>query len=344
MQYVNVGTSGLKMSRLALGTARFGEIDDDAAFSVVDAALNLGINAFDTADAYNQGASEETLGRSLKGRRDQVVLCSKVGLRVGETEQELAASFRPGSRDHFARWRHGIAPTDGGLSRIHIAHAVEASLRRLSTDRIDLYQVHRFDHEVPLEETLSALDDLVRSGKVRYLGCSGFAAWQLTRAHWLSERDRTARFVSIQSAYNLLHRDIERELVPACDELGVGILAFQVLAGGMLTGRFGRHDEPDATTRIGSRNVYRARYWNDRVFDVVERLETVAQDAGRLVSHLAIGWALSNRAIAAVLLGASTPRQLDDLRPLLDRALTADEVHAVDECAYGMQDGSAPDR
>ncbi|HKE77499.1 MAG TPA: aldo/keto reductase, partial [Acidimicrobiales bacterium] len=303
----------------------------------VGTALDLGINAYDTADAYNGGRSEEVLGKALRSRRGQVVLSTKVGLRVGDTEADLAAAFRPGGLDHAERWQRGIAPTEHGLSRKHVIAALDDSLRRLGTDYVDLYQVHRWDDEAPIEETLAALDTLVRAGKVRYVGCSGFAAWQLVRALWAADRTGTTAPVSIQAPYNIVNRSIEADLLPACTEQGVGVLAFQVLAGGILTARFDRTRDPDGSTRVGSRGVYRMRYWNDGVFDAVDRMREVAERTGRQPSHLALGWALARPAVTAVLFGVSRPEQLTDVAPVLDKPLDAGELAELDPVATGAR-------
>ena len=334
VRYVRVGTSGLKVSELILGAARFGEIDDEVADRVVGTALDLGITSFDTADAYNGGRSEEVLGKALRSRRDQVVIATKVGLRVGDTEVDHAAAFR-GGLDHAERWARGIAPTEHGLSRKHVLAALDASLRRLGTDHIDLYQVHKWDDETPIEETLAALDDAVRAGKVRYVGCSAFAAWQVVRALWASDRAGAPPFVSIQAPYNVVNRSIEADLLPACAAHGVGVLAFQVLAGGILTARFDRAREPELSTRVGSRGVYKTRYWNDEVFGVVDRLGDVAHRTGRASSHLALGWTLANPVITAVLFGASRPEQLTDVAAVLEKPLDPAEVAEVDTAVRG---------
>lgn len=330
VHYSNLGRTGLKVSQLILGAARFGELTGgNTADAIVGAALDAGITTFDTADIYNGGRSEEELGRALKKRREAVVLCTKVGMRVGDTEVDHAAAFRPGGLDHAARWRHGISPNDQGLSRVHLLAAIDASLGRLGTDYIDVYQVHKWDDDTPIEETLSALDDLVRFGKVRYIGCSAFAAWQLYRALWTSDIRQFERFACIQAGYNVLSRDHDRELFPACVAESVSVLAFQVLAGGMLSGRYERDAEPASTSRLGSRQVYRARYWAPAVFDAVDRLKAVAEQSGRSMAQLAIGFALAQPAVTAVLFGVSAPEQVAAVVDVVDRPLDVDEVEAV---------------
>ncbi|MWA06996.1 aldo/keto reductase [Actinomadura sp. LD22] len=304
MRYTRLGASGLTISSLVLGTASFGDtVDPEAAMRVVKAALDAGVTTFDTADVYAGTRAEEILGAALPpSRRDQLVLCSKVGLRPGDADAEHAA-VAAGHADHAERWSRGIAPTDAGLSRKHVIAAVEDSLSRLRTDYLDLYQVHRFDPAVPLEETLRALDDLVRAGKVRYIGCSAFAAWQLYRALWLSERERLARFDSVQVRYNLVDRGAEAELLPAAAAAGVGVLAFQVFAGGVLTGGSARSSRPAVARRYGT----------GAVAGRGERLAAVAQGAGVRPAQACMAWALSRPGVTAVIAGASSPEQLADL-------------------------------
>jgi 1-deoxyxylulose-5-phosphate synthase len=335
VRYVQLGASGLRVSELILGAARFGEIDDREADRLVGASLDAGITTFDVADIYNGGVSEELLGKAIRARRDQVVLCSKVGLRVGDGEVDHTAAFAPGGLDHAARWSRGIAPTDQGLSRKHVTQAVDDSLRRLGTDHLDLYQVHKWDDSTPIEETMGVLDDLVRAGKVRYLGCSAFAAWQVQRAVRASEARHLQRLVSIQAPYNLAARDAERELVPACLDAGVGILAFQVLAGGLFAGRYRPDQTPDGDTRMGSRAVYRNRYWNQQMFDLVDRLGSVASERGRTLTELAVGWTLTRPAVTAVIFGASAASQLQEAVAVLDRPLDGDELAALEDAVAG---------
>jgi aryl-alcohol dehydrogenase-like predicted oxidoreductase len=323
MQYHPLGSTGLKISTLMLGAARFGDIDDDTAARVVDTAIDLGVSTFDTANVYNAGASEEQLGRAIRRHRDRIVLCTKVGLRVGDTEVDFA-----NPNDPAERWHRGIAPTDQGLSRKHVMHAVRDSLRRLGTDYIDLYQVHRFDPDTPIEETVATLDDLVHDGLVRYVGCSGFAAHQLGAA--LDAADgRDTRFASIQSTYSLISRQAEQELLPLCNDRQVGLLAFGSVAGGMLTGRYSAGNEPGPDTRLGSRQVFKRIYFTDPVLSVVDRLKGVADETGRALSQLAVGWVHAQPGVAAVLLGISRPEQLHDVIDVFERPLTPEELQLL---------------
>lgn len=304
MRFARLGSSGLTISSLVLGTAAFGDtVDAAAAGKVVGAALDAGITTFDTADVYAAARSEEILGAVLPAaRRDQIVLCSKVGLRPGDSDAEHAA-VAAGRADHADRWARGIAPTDAGLSRKHVIAAVEASLARLRTDHLDLYQVHRFDAAVPVAETLRALDDLVRAGKVRYVGCSAYAGWQLVQALWTSDRLGLAHFDSVQARYNLVDRAAEAELLPAAAAFGVGVLAFQALAGGVLTGG----------SRRSARPAVAGRYGHGRLADPAQRLAALAVSAGRTPAQLALAWVLSRPGVSATVVGASSPDQLTDL-------------------------------
>ncbi|OLO25772.1 hypothetical protein PZ61_0235630 [Streptomyces sp. MNU77] len=310
MRFSRLGTSGLTVSALVLGTASFGDtVGADAAGQVVAAALDAGVTAFDTADVYAGGRSEEILGATLpRSMRERVVVCSKAGLRRGDSDADHAA-VSAGRADHTARWARGIAPTDAGLSRKHIMRAVEESLVRLRTDYLDLYQVHRFDPETRPEETLRALDDLVTSGKVRYLGCSGYAAWQLYQALWTSDRHGFARFESVQARYNIGFRDAERELLPAARAAGVGVLAFQALAGGVLTGRTDAAGAPGRS----SRDAVRGRFGTEAFIDRARRLREAGERAGVSPAQVCLGWVLSRPGVSAAVVGASSPEQLADL-------------------------------
>jgi aryl-alcohol dehydrogenase-like predicted oxidoreductase len=326
LRYVRLGGSGLTISRLILGAASFGDtVSAEAAREIVAAALDAGVSTFDTADVYAAGRSEQILGAALASVRERVVLCSKVGLRVGDSDADHALVAGAGPVDHARRWTGGIAPTDSGLSRKHIMTAVEATLRRVGTDYIDLYQVHRFDPGVPLEETLSVLDDLVRAGKVRYLGCSGFAAWQLVRALWVSDRDRLAAFSSLQVRYNVADRAAESELLPACTATGVGVLAFQVLAGGVLVGSAADGTAP-ATSRA-SRAAVAKRFGTEQFGARTARVRQLAAAAGVSAPVACLAWVLAQPAVCAAIVGASSVAKLGDLLAAaeleLDPQLTA---------------------
>ena len=289
MEYVRLGRSGMKVSRVCVGTNMFGAgyVDDDRAESVIDAAFDAGINFIDTADAYNSGHSEVVVGRAVRSHRHDFVVATKGFIATGQ------------------------GPNDVGLSRKHLMDAVDASLTRLKTDYIDLYQVHYFDPDTPLEETLKTLDDMVRQGKIRYIGCSNFAAWQLMRALWVSDRDGFERFESVQPEYNLAKRDIEGDLFDACANQDVGIIPYQIFMGGVLTGRYSADSPPPDDSHMASRHAQRAKdtYWNERTFKMVDALKDAAAELSVSVPQLLIAWTLSRPQITSVIVGASRPQQ-----------------------------------
>jgi 1-deoxyxylulose-5-phosphate synthase len=286
------------------------QIDESAAISVLDRAASGGVTFLDTADVYPLGGgldlvgiTEEIVGRWLKGRRHEFVLATKCFGRTGPHA-----------------W-------DVGNSRRHILDAIDGSLRRLGTDYIDLYQLHQYDPDTPIDETLGALEDLVRSGKVRYIGCSNFLAYRLARALGRSEGLGLARFDSVQPRYNLLFREFERELFPLCVDEGIGVIPYNPLAGGMLSGKHGRDKPPTEGTRFTIPNagsMYQDRYWHDRVFDVVDAFLQIAKEAGLKPATLAIAWVMRQPAVTAPIIGASRPEQLVD-------TLAADEVTLDDD-------------
>ena len=265
-----------------------GYVDDDRAESVILKCLDEGINFFDTADAYHSGLSEQVVGRALKGRRSEAVIATK--------------GFAP----------MGPGVNDRGLSRKHLIDAVDASLTRLGTDYIDLYQVHGWDPDTPLEETLWTLDNLVRQGKIRYLGCSNFAAWQLIKALWVSDKNGLLRFESVQPPYNFSRRDQEEELFPLCEDQQVAVLPFQVLMGGILTGRYDGDREPPANSHMAALHAQGAkrRYWDTGRFDMAQRVKAIADELGHQPTQVVIAWALSRPAITSVIVGASRPEQV----------------------------------
>jgi aryl-alcohol dehydrogenase-like predicted oxidoreductase len=286
MTYRRLGNSGLKVSVVGLGTNNFGTRMEsaDEATRVVDAALDVGINLFDTADAYGAGKSEEILGAALKKHRDDAIIATKF-------HQTIA----PG-------------PNEGGGSRHYVMRAVERSLKRLGTDYIDLYQLHRPDPNTPIEETLSALDDLVHQGKVRYIGSSNFAGWQIADADWTSRSDGLARFVSAQNNYSLLSREVEADVIPACERFGQGMLPFFPLASGMLTGKYRRNIAPPEGTRLAS--PMGARFMNEAAFDVVEALEKYAAERGVSLLTVAISGLAAQPTVSSVIAGATSPEQV----------------------------------
>ncbi|MGV0102363.1 Aldo/keto reductase [Nostoc sp. DSM 114160] len=291
----NLGKTGLTVSRLCLGTMTFGlQTDEETSRQILDTAADGGINFLDTADVYplgggltTAGRTEEIVGRWLKGKREHFILATKCVGRVGP------------------------APWDRGASRKHILDAIDASLRRLGTDYIDLYQLHSDDASTPLDETLEALDAVVRAGKVRYIGVSNFLAYRLARALGRAETRNLTKFISIQPRYNLLFREIERELLPLAKEEGLGVISYNPLAGGLLTGKHDFTQGPTSGTRFtlgAAAERYQERYWRDREFNTVEELRTVADLAGLSLTTLAVAWVLSNPIITAPIVGASRPR------------------------------------
>jgi aryl-alcohol dehydrogenase-like predicted oxidoreductase len=282
MRYRQLGRSGLTVSVVGLGCNNFGgRLDLDATRAVVDAAIESGINFFDTADSYgNRGGSETLLGQVLKGRREQVVLATKFGSDMGDG-------------DGMAR-----------ASRRYIRRAVEASLQRLQTDYIDLYQLHRPDGVTPVEETLAALDELVREGKVLYAGSSNFAAWQVTDAEWVARTTNRTRFVAAQNHYSLLERAAEAELLPACEAAGVGLLPFFPLANGLLTGKYRRGQDRPTGTRMDGRDIA------DRTWERIEKLAAFAEERGHSLLELAFGGLLAQPVVSSVIAGATRPEQV----------------------------------
>ncbi|WBB82528.1 aldo/keto reductase [Micromonospora sp. WMMD882] len=291
MTYRRLGDSGLVVSVVGVGCNNFGrKLDLDGTRAVVDAALDAGINLFDTADIYGEphGGSEELLGAALRGRRDDVVVATKFGM-------DMAGMNGP---DHGARG-----------ARRYVARAVEASLRRLGTDHIDLYQMHEPDPGTPIEETLAALDDLVRAGKVRYLGNSNFTGWQIADADWTARTAGTSRFVSAQNHYSLLERAVEAEVTPACERFGLGLLPFFPLANGLLTGKYRRDEQPPAGSRLAGGGRYAARF-AAADWDTIEAIEAYAGQRGLSLLQVAIGGLAAQPAVTSVIAGATTPEQV----------------------------------
>jgi aryl-alcohol dehydrogenase-like predicted oxidoreductase len=311
MRYRPLGSSGLVVSVVGLGANNFGRrIDVAGTRAVVDAALEAGVNLIDTADIYGShpGESEEHLGQVLEGRRDGVVLATKFGMDMRGANGE----------DHGARG-----------SRRYVRRAIEASLRRLRTDHVDLYQYHAPDGVTPVEETLAAVDDLVREGKVRYVGSSNFDGWQVADADWLAREHGWSRFVSAQNRYSLLERGVERELVPACERFGVGILPYFPLASGLLTGKYRRGEPAPEGTRLRER----PEQLLDERFDVVEALEKFAADRGRTILDVAVGGLAAQPAVASVIAGATRPEQVRANVAAGEWIPTDDDLRALDEAA-----------
>ncbi len=314
MHYVNLGTTGLKVSRICLGCMTFGTrqwrewvLDEDASRPFIRRALEAGITFFDTADVYSQGVSEEILGRALRDfgpPRDRVVIATKVHGAMGED------------------------PNQKGLSRKHILHAIDDSLRRLGTDYIDLYQIHRFDPHTPIAETLEALNDIVRAGKVRYIGASSMFAWQFATYLHLSDTRGWARFVTMQNHYNLLYREEEREMIPLCVDQGVGLIPWSPLARGVLAG-----SRQSGTVRTRTDPFMKTLY--DRTQDaderVVDRVARVAEERGAKPASVALAWLLHKPGMTAPIVGTSKPQHLDDAVAALDIKLSSEEIAALEE-------------
>jgi len=290
MDYANLGRSGLKVSRVCLGTNAFGAgyVDDGQAIKVINEAFTQGINFLDTADVYHDGLSEQLVGRAVKGRRHEFVVATK--------------GFMP----------TGPGVNEKGLSRKHLINAVENSLRRLDTDYIDLYQTHYWDPETPPEETLGTLDNLVRQGKIRYIGCSNHAAWQLARALWVSDKMGLERYESVQPEYNFRTRELEGELFGLCEDQQVSVIPYQILMAGVLTGRYERDREAPADSHMAARHSSGARgkHWNESTFDLVTRLKTISAEAGYEPAQVVLAWVLSKPAVTSVIVGSTRPEQV----------------------------------
>jgi aryl-alcohol dehydrogenase (NADP+) len=329
MEHVRLGRSGLAVSRICLGTMTFGlQVEEEPARAILDHASERGVTFLDLADVYplggdltTVGRTEEIVGRWLAGKRDDFVVATKC--------------FGP----------MGQHPWQAGNSRRHIVDAVDASLRRLQTDFVDLYQLHFDDRSVPLDETLAALDDLVHAGKVRYVGCSNFLAYRVAQALGRSAALGLTAFVSVQPRYNLVFREFERELFPLCLDEGVGVIPYNPLAGGLLSGKHDRTRAPDEGTRftLGTAGrTYQDRYWHDHVFDTVDALSRIADDAGLSLATMAVAWVLRNPAVTSPIVGASRPEQLDDTIAAADVVLDDDLAQRLDEVTAEYRRGDAP--
>jgi len=305
VNYRSLGRSGLQVSVIGLGTNQFGgKVDQAGVNEIIDGALDLGINFIDTADVYQQGRSETALGVALKGKWERVVLATKAFFPTGD------------------------GPNDKGVSRYHLVNAVEASLRRLQSDHIDLYQMHRWDDATPIEETLRALDDLVRSGKVRYVGASNYMAWQLARANLLAEFNHWTPFVSIQNHYHMFEREQESEMIPFCNAHNIGILPFFPLAGGFLTGKYKRGEGAPAGSR-GESSPYVQAYMTDANFDKLEALEAWSAARSRTLGELAHAWLLAQPQVSSVISGATKLAHVQSNVTGANWALTAEELAEV---------------
>jgi aryl-alcohol dehydrogenase-like predicted oxidoreductase len=308
MELKNLGRSGLQVSLVGLGCNNFGgRLDKEQTAAVVQRALDAGITLFDTADVYGgRGPSEEFLGAALRGHRHDVIIATKFASPMGE------------------------GPLMSGTSRRYVFAAVEASLRRLGTDYIDLYQVHFPDPRTPLGETMRALDDLVRQGKVRYVGCSNYAGWQVVESQWLARTHHLTPFISAQNQYSLLDRRIERELVPACNAHGLGILPYFPLANGFLTGKYRSGEAPPEGTRLAEAGARADAILNERNFATLAKLEAFAEARGRGVLDVAIAWLANQPHVGSVIAGATKPEQVEQNARAGEWKMTADELAEVD--------------
>ncbi len=308
MKYRQLGTAGVRVSAIGLGTNRFGSsaLPQKEVTAIIDAAVDLGVNFIDTSNSYQGGRSEETLGKALKGRRDRFVVATKFFFPTGE-----------GSNDR-------------GTSRYHLMNAVEGSLQRLQSDHIDVYYIHRWDDATPIQETLRALDDLIRQGKVRYIGGSDFASWQLAHANVLAEFRGWTAFAVMQSHYHMLERDVEREMLPYCRAHGVGFVPYFPLAGGFLTGKYVKGKPPPPGSR-GESHAYVQQYMTDANYDVVERLQAWAGARGRGLNELAQCWLLAQPRICSVISGATRLSQVRENAKAAEWELPASELAEVNE-------------
>jgi aryl-alcohol dehydrogenase-like predicted oxidoreductase len=285
----NLGKSGLKVSQVCLGTNNFGgQISEKDSIEIVNKALDCGINVLDTADVYTGGKSEEIVGKAVKDHRDEFIIATKVGFGTDQP------------------------PNQSGLSRKHVLFQIEHSLKSLQTEFVDIYYLHRFDAETPLEETLRTLNDLVREGKVRYIACSNFTAWQIAKARAICETHDLEKPIAVQPPYNLLQRDIEKDILPLCQQEGLGVLTYTPLMGGFLTGKYSKDSSPPA----GSRFEYNSRLWGrvneESNFTILQQIQSVADEAGIQMSKLAIAWILKNPTVTAPIIGASSTEQVEE--------------------------------
>lgn len=315
MQYVNLGNTGLKVSRLCLGMMTYGSkawrewvLDEEAGRPIIRSAIENGINFFDTADVYSLGVSEEITGRVLAefAKRDEVVIATKV--------------YNPMSDD----------PNDRGLSRKHIMASIDNSLRRLGTDYVDLYQIHRFDRTTPIEETMEALHDVVKAGKARYIGASSMYTWQFAQMVHLAERKGWTRFVSMQNHYNLVYREEEREMIPFCQSEGIGVIPWSPLARGFLAGNRSRENWGE-TVRAKTDDMAQRMYYHDSDFTVVDRVVEVAAQRGVRPAQIALAWLLNRPGITASIIGASKQSHLDDALGALEIQLSPEEMRHLEE-------------
>ncbi|HEY7105381.1 MAG TPA: aldo/keto reductase [Acidimicrobiia bacterium] len=314
MDYVAMGRSGLKVSRACLGAMMFGTGDDapcdeTEARRIIDAFLDAGNNFIDTANIYTGGQSEEVVGRAVKRNRDSVVIATK------------------------ARGPQGPGPNDVGLSRVHLTRALDASLQRLGTDYIDLYQCHFPDADTPIEETMATLDGFVKVGKVRYLGCSNFSGSQIVEAQWAAERIGGTRLVALQPRYSLVARDIERDILPTCERQGLGTLVYSPLGGGVLTGKYRRGEAPPADSRFARRPAWSARGIPERDLDIADAVGKAAAEVGTTPTAVALAWVLGRRNVTSVIIGPRTFEQYEQNMAGFDLSLPAETVATLSEAS-----------
>ena len=329
MDYSPLGKTGVKVSRLCLGTMMFGgPTDEENSLRIIARAIDEGINFVDTANVYNNGEAERILGKAIQGKRDRVVIATKVRGNMGE----------------------GV--NDGGLSRYHIFNEVENSLRRLNTDFIDLYILHRPDYETPIEESLGALDDLVHQGKVRYVGCSNFYAWQLCEALWVSDRRNYTAMAVVQPLYNIVNRDPEVELFPMCERHGVGVMTYSPLARGVLAGKYLSGQLPPEGSRADRKDrrmlVTELR---DESFDVAQRLKPLTDNHGKAMTQFSLNWVLANPIVTSAIVGPRTMEQLEDNLECLGWEINSETLDEIDKLVppgehtgFGFNDPQYPVR
>ncbi|MGZ3584683.1 MAG: aldo/keto reductase [Ktedonobacterales bacterium] len=312
MEYRQLGKSGLRVSVIGLGGNTFGRFADEAqTAAIIHRAIDVGINLVDTADVYGNGVSEELVGKAIRGHRDEMLIATKVGMQMGQR------------------------PNERGSSRKHVIEGCHASLGRLNIESIDLYQIHAFDPATPLEETLEALDDLVRAGKVRYIGCSNYAAWQMVQALWISDREHLNSYVSVQPEYNLLQREVERELVPSCTELGLGIIPYFPLAAGVLTGKY-RPGEPVPEGTRGYNNPRFESRLKRETLEAVQLLDAWARERGHNVGELALAWLVGRPGVSTVIAGTTRAEQVAANARAAEWKLTPADLAEIDAILAGQ--------
>jgi 1-deoxyxylulose-5-phosphate synthase len=309
MEYVNLGRAGVKVSRICLGCMSFGndaawQLEVNQAQKLLNRAVDLGINFFDTANVYSSGRSEEITGECLKGNRENVILATKVYFPTGD------------------------GPNDSGLSRLHIMNQIKASLKRLQTDHVDLYQIHRWDYNTPIQETMRALDEVVHRGFAHYIGASSMFAWQFLKALQTSDRLGLERFVSMQNHYNLLYREEEREMIPLCKEEGIALIPWSPLARGFLTGRYKRSEKPKST-RYESDEYLAGRYFKPEDFDVSETVESLALQKGVTTAQIALSWLL-HKGVTSPIIGATKIEHIEEAVASIDVKLDAEEMKRLE--------------